>query len=69
MKCGIKRPKYCTIIKTLASPQLQLEGHDGGLFNSLVSYLPGLRQVKSKQLSATISLVETVAESFINTDM
>ena len=60
LKNGIQRPKYCTLTKTLGSPLL---------FNFHMPSLPGLRQVKSQQLTATVNPVETVAECFIDTDM
>lgn len=68
MKCSIKHPKYCTVIKTLASPQLGIS-LQATIEDSVVQYLPGLKRVDSQQLSATISPMEIVAECFINTDM
>lgn len=53
----------------ITSTWSQLAGYDRILIHSLVQYLGGLRKVESQQLSAIISLVEIVAECFINTDM
>lgn len=69
MRYQTRQILYCNKDSGITSTRSQLAGHDRRLIHSLVPYLPGLMRVESQQLSATISLVEIVAEYFINTDM